>query len=50
MEKIKKHLQQHFKDNGLDVIIKCNMKVINYMDVNLISTTALTDPVKNKIT
>ena len=28
MEKIKKHLQKVFKNNGLDVIIECNMKII----------------------
>ena len=33
MEKIKKHLQKVFKNNGLDVIIECNMKVVNYSDV-----------------
>ena len=33
MEKIKKHLQKVFKNNGLDVIIECNMKVGNYLDV-----------------
>ena len=33
MEKIKKHLQKVFKNNGLDVIIECNMKVVNYLDV-----------------
>ena len=33
MEKIKKHLQKVFKNNGLDVIIEWNMKVVNYFDV-----------------
>ena len=33
MEKIKKHLQKVFKNNALDVIIECNMKVVNYLDV-----------------
>ena len=33
MEKIKKHLQKVFKNNGLEVIIECNMKVGNYSDV-----------------
>ena len=33
MEKIKKQLQKVFKDNGSDVIIECNMKVVNYLDV-----------------
>ena len=33
MEKIKKHLQKIFKNNGLDVIVESNMKVVNYLDV-----------------
>ena len=33
MEKIKKRLQKVFKNNGLDVIIECNMKILNYLDV-----------------
>ena len=33
LEKIKKQLQKVFKNNGLDVIIECNMKVVNYLDV-----------------
>ena len=33
MQKLKKHLQKIFKNNGLDVIIECNIKVVNYLDV-----------------
>ena len=33
MEKIKKHLRKVFKNNALDVIIECNMKVVNYLGV-----------------
>ena len=33
MEKIKKRLQKVFKNNGLDVIIECNMKIVNYLGV-----------------
>ena len=33
MEKIKKRLQKVFKNNGLNVIIECNMKIVNYLDV-----------------
>ena len=33
MEKIKKRLQKVFKSNGLNVIIECNMKIVNYLDV-----------------
>ena len=32
MEKIKKRLQNVFRSNGLDVIIECNMKIVNYLD------------------
>ena len=33
MEKFKKRLQKVFKNNGLSVIIECNMKIVNYLDV-----------------
>ena len=33
MEKIKKRLQKVFKNNGLNVIIECNMKIVNYLGV-----------------
>ena len=33
VEKIKKCLQKAFKNNGLDVIIECNMKIVNYLDI-----------------
>ena len=33
MEKMKKRLQKVFKNNGLNVIIVCNMKIVNYLDV-----------------
>ena len=39
MEKIKKRLQKVFKNNGLNVIIECNMKIVNYLD----ATFNLTD-------
>ena len=34
MEKIKKRLQKVFKNNVLDVIIECSMKIVNYLDVS----------------
>ena len=34
-EKIKNTLQKMFKNNGLDIIINCNMKIVNYLDVTL---------------
>ena len=32
-EKIKKDFQNIFKKNGLDIVILCNMKFVNYLDV-----------------
>ena len=32
-KKLRKHPQKVFKDNGLDVIIECNMTLVNYLDV-----------------
>ena len=32
-EKVKKNIQKVFKEHGLDIIIECNMKVVNYLDV-----------------
>ena len=34
-EKIKKNDQKMFKNNGLDIIINCNMKIVNYLNVTL---------------
>ena len=34
-EKIKKILQKIFKENGLNIIIQCNMKIVNYLDLTL---------------
>ena len=34
-EKIKKTFQKMFKNKGLDIIINCNMKIVNYLDVTL---------------
>ena len=30
-EKIKKTFQKMFKNKGLDIIINCNMKIVNYL-------------------
>ena len=35
IEKIKKNIQNIFKENELDIAIKCNMKLVNYLDVTL---------------
>ena len=32
-EKVKENIQKIFKGHGLASIIKCNMKVVNYLDV-----------------
>ena len=32
MENMKKRLQKVFKNNGLDVIIVCNKKIVHYLD------------------
>jgi hypothetical protein len=35
MEQIKKHIVEIFKSNDLNISIKCNMKIVNYLDVTL---------------
>ena len=32
-EEVKKNIQKIFKEHGLDIIIQCNMKIVNYLDV-----------------
>ena len=32
-EKIKKNIQKLLKENQLDIVIECNMKMVNYLDV-----------------
>ena len=34
-EKAKKDIQKLIKDNELDIVIQCNMKTVNYLDVTL---------------
>ena len=34
-EKLKKKLQKLFKENDLDIIIQCNLKIINYLNITL---------------
>ena len=34
-EEIKKNIQKIFKGNKLDIVIQCNMKIVNYLDVSL---------------
>ena len=35
LERIKKEFQRIFKENHLDIVISCNMKVVNYLDVTM---------------
>ena len=32
-EQVKKSIQKIFKEHGLDIIIPCKMKIVNYLDV-----------------
>ena len=32
-EQVKESIQKIFKEHGLDIIIQCNMKIVNYLDV-----------------
>ena len=34
-EKIKKHFQSIFLKNNLTIIVKCNLKIVDYLDVTL---------------
>ena len=43
-ERTKKFIQKTFKDKGLDIVIQCNMKVVNYLDATLNLTTGTTAP------
>ena len=35
LEKIKKDIQKLFKEKQLDIVVQCNMKTVNYLDVTL---------------
>ena len=43
-ERTKKFLQKAFKDRGLDIIIQCNMKIADYLDITLNLSTGSTSP------
>ena len=43
-ERTKKQLQKIFRDKGLEIVIQCNMKVVNYMDAKFNLTTGTTGP------
>ena len=34
-EKIKKHFQNIFRKNNLNIIVKCNLKIVDHLDVTL---------------
>ena len=41
VERIKKYLQKNFRENDLNIVIKCNLKIVDYLDVtfNLLNNT-----------
>ena len=48
-ENIKKIFQKMFKNKGLDIIINCNKKIVNYLDVALNLNDGSYHPYKNLI-
>ena len=48
-EKIKKNIQKIFKENKVDIVIKCNMKLVNYLDVTLDLNNSNYKPYTNQI-
>ena len=34
-EKLKKKFQKLFREKDLDIIVQCNLKIINYLDITL---------------
>ena len=50
MEKIKKRLQEVFKNNVLSVIVECNMKIVKYLDVSFNLNEGTYHPTNNQIT
>ena len=42
-EKIKKEFQKLFRQYGLELIIKCNLRIVDFLDVTLNLTTLLTN-------
>ena len=47
-EKMKKFLQKTFKDKGLDLVIQCNMKIVNQLDATLDLSTGSTKPYRKE--
>ena len=42
-EKIKKEFQKLFRQYGLELIIKCNLRIVDFLDITLNLTTLLTN-------
>ena len=43
-ERIKKNFRKLFRENGLDIVIQCNLKIVNYLDVTLDLNTGTFKP------
>ena len=43
-EKYKKIIQKYFKSKGLQIIVKCNLKIVGYLDVTLNLNDGTYDP------
>ena len=43
-EKIKKHFQNIFRKNDLNIIVKCNLKIVDYLEVTLNLSDGLYKP------
>jgi hypothetical protein len=43
-EKIKKDFQKTFQNHGLEIVIECNVKIVNYLDVTLNLTNGTFQP------
>ena len=46
--KVKKDIQKLFKENELDIVIQCNMKTVNYLDVTLNLENSTYRPYQNE--
>ena len=47
-EKVKKDIQKLYKENELDIVIKYNMKTVNYLDVTLNYENSTYCPYQNR--
>ena len=46
LEKMKKHIQKIFKEKMLDIIIECNTKIVNHLDVTFNLNDGIYKPYK----